>query len=196
MIFIHDTRDKKNKHQNVELYIEGLGHRIVRSKMFVGDIALLNDQSVCIDLKASLTEVESNLIQQHDRFRREAQRAQENGIRLIILVEAHGIHSLEDVAGWENPRRKRWEKIDQAHANGRMLSIQISPKPPVDGAQLMQIMKTMQAKYGLEWRFCSHQDAGKEILKYLGVESNAPGSGSDQTGDPHADVPSKRWRAC
>lgn len=194
MTIICDSREQKWDH--VQSYLERSGVRWLRSKLPVGDYGRMDNLSVVVDRKASLTEVEGNLIQQHERFRREAIRAQENGIRLIILVEAHGIHSLEDVAGWENPRRKRWEKIDQAHANGRMLSIQISPKPPVDGAQLMQIMKTMQDKYGLEWRFCSHQEAGKEILKHLGVESNAPGSGNNQTGDPHADVSAKRWRAC
>lgn len=194
MTIICDSREQKWDH--VQRHLERSGIRWLRSKLPVGDYGRMDNLSVVVDRKASLTEVEGNLIQQHERFRREAIRAQENGIRLIILVEAHGIHSLEDVEHWENPRRKRWEKIDQAHANGRMLSVKISPKPPVDGAQLSQIMRTMSDKYGLEWRFRSHQDAGREILKHLGVESNAAGGGSNQTGDPYADVPAKRWRAC
>lgn len=167
MIFIHDTRDKPGKHNNVDGFLLENGHKIVRSKLFVGDISLLNDQSICIDLKANLSEVEGNLIQQHDRFRREAIRAQENGIRLIVLVEEENIGSLEGVKGWENPRRKKWERINQQHAFGKQLHISIPSRPPVTGLQLWQIMHTMAEKYGIEWRFCPHESTGAEILRIL-----------------------------
>lgn len=194
MTIICDSREQKWDH--VLRYLERSGIRWLRSKLPVGDYGRMDNLSVVVDRKASLTEVEGNLIQQHERFRNEAKRAKENGIHLIVLVEAHGIHSLDDVECWVNPRRTRWEKIDQAHANGRMLKIKISQKPPVDGIQLAQIMRTMAEKYGLEWRFCSHQDAGKKILELLGVDADAAGGGNDQTGDSHANVPAKRWRAC
>ena len=191
---ICDSREQKWEH--VKNHLERSGIRCLRSKLPVGDYGRMDNLSVVVDRKASLTEVEGNLIQQHERFRREAVRAQENGVRLIILVEAHGIHRLEDVAGWVNPRRVRWEKINDAHARGKMLGVKISPKPPVDGAQLAQIMRTMADKYGLEWQFCSHQDAGKRIMELLGVDANETGGGGNQAGGAHADVSAKRWRAC
>lgn len=188
-----DSREQKWEH--VRNYFDRTGVRWVRSKLFIGDYGRLDNLSVVVDRKQSLNEVEGNLTKQHERFRKEAKRAKDNGIRLIVLVEASGIHCLDDVAKWQNPRRVRWEKVDQAHARGKMLSTKISPKPPVDGEQLARIMQTMADKYGLEWRFCCHQDAGREILKLLEAEDEA-GGGSGQTGDPHADVSSKRWRAC
>lgn len=194
MTIICDTREQKWDH--VQRHLDRSGIRWLRSKLPVGDYGRMDNLSVVVDRKASLTEVEGNLIQQHERFRNEAKRAQENGIRLIVLVEAHGIHSLEDVEGWQNPRRIRWEKIDRSHASGRMLSIKISPKPPVTGEQLAQIMRTMSEKYGIEWRFCTHQEAGKEILKLLEADANEAGCGNDQAVDPHHDVSAKRWRAC
>ena len=190
---ICDSREQKWEH--VRNHFDRTGVRWVRSTLFVGDYGRLDNLSVVVDRKQSLNEVEGNLIQQHERFRREAKRAKDNGIRLIVLVEANGIHCLDDVAKWQNPRRVRWEKIDQAHARGKMLGTKISPKPPVDGEQLARIMQTMADKYGLEWRFCCHQDAGREILKLLEAEDET-GGGSGQTGDSHADVSSKRWRAC
>lgn len=164
---IRDTRDKKGKHDNVDGYLEEQGYDIVRSKLYVGDVSLLNDQSTCIDLKQGLGEVEGNLIQQHDRFRAECIRAQEHGIRLIVLVEEDGIGGLSDVAVWQNPRRARWESIDRAHSRGKLLHVQQPGRPPVTGAALAKAMKTMAEKYGVEWKFCPKADAGRTVEQIL-----------------------------
>lgn len=190
---ICDSREQKWSH--VQRHLDKCGIRWLRSKLPVGDYGRMDNLSVVVDRKASLSEVEGNLIQQHDRFRREAERAKENGIRLIVLVEEAGPKTLDDVRFWINPRRTRWQKIDQAHAQGRMLSIQISPKPPVDGEQLEKIMRTMAEKYGIEWRFCPHQAAGAEILKLLGVDVDEGSGAGDQTGGIDPNAGAKRWRA-
>ena len=149
MIFQHDTRDKPGKHGNVEDFLLANGHKVVRSKLYVGDITLLDRQSTCIDLKQDLTEVCGNLCQQHERFRAELLRAQEAGIRLIILVEhGHGIRSMEDVERWKNPRAR--------HSPGA-----------TTGAQLAKIMRTMAERYGIEWRFCDKKETGREIIRAL-----------------------------
>lgn len=166
-VIIRDTRDKPGKHDNVDGYLAAAGYNIVRSKLFVGDVSLLNDQSVCIDLKQGLGEVESNLVQQHERFRAECVRANENGIRLVVLVEESGIQGLADVAVWTNPRRARWEKIDRAHSRGKLLHVQIAGRPPVTGAILAKQMHTMAEKYGVEWRFCAKADAGEVVVQIL-----------------------------
>lgn len=169
MIFIHDTRDKPGKHGNVERYLAAQGHEIVRSKLYVGDLALLHDQSVCIDLKQGLSEVESNLTAQHERFRRECERARESGIKLILLVEEGWCESLADVARWKNPRRARWNRINQAHSYGRFLSVKIAPRPPVDGQTLQKMMQTMEVRYGVRWEFCEKADTGAKACALLGV---------------------------
>ena len=194
MTIICDSREQKWDH--VQSYLDRCGIRWLRSKLPVGDYGRMDNLSVVVDRKQNLNEVEGNLIQQHDRFRREAQRAQDNGIRLIVLVEAHGINNLEDVARWKNPRRTRWDKIDQAHANGKMLNTKISPRPPVTGEQLSRIMQPMTDKYGIEWRFCCHQNAGKAICDLLGVEANEGSCACGEAGGSHPDVFAKRWRAC
>lgn len=149
MVFIHDTRDKTTKHRNVDEYLVGQGHKVVRSKMFVGDVTLLNDQSTCIDLKRNLQEVAVNVGQDHARFKRELERAQEYGIHLIFLVEHGGsIKTLEDVQNWNNPRLK-----DHPLA--------------LTGTRLYKIMLTMQNKYGIEWLFCDKRCTGKRIIEIL-----------------------------
>lgn len=169
MIFIHDTRDKPGKHDNVDSFLLAQGHKIVRSKLFVGDISLLDNQSVCIDLKQGLNEVESNLTHQHERFRAECIRAQENGIRLIVLVQEKGIQALDDVATWRNPRRTRWDKISQEHAFGRKLHIEISKKPPLSGETMAKQMRAMNERYQVEWAFCAKEETGRKICALLGV---------------------------
>ena len=191
---ICDSREQKWDH--VQSYLERAGIRWLRSKLPVGDYGRMDNLSVVVDRKANLNEVEGNLIQQHDRFRREAIRAQENGIRLIVLVEAGPlVKGLDGVARWENPRRKRWKEIDRAHSMGKQLHIQISSHPPVDGPTLAQIMHTMSEKYGIEWQFCCHQDAGKRILELLGVEVDEAGGADDQGIHPDQNAGRKPWRS-
>ena len=168
MIYIHDTRDKPGKHDNVEKYLTAHGHKIVRSKLYCGDISLLNDQSVCIDLKQGLQEVYGNVIQDHERFKAEAVRARAAGIRLIVLVEEPGIASIYDVPNWNNPRLARWKAISEAHKQGKRLNVKISAFPPAPSHKLGMIMHALSRKYGIEWQFCSKDQTGQRIIALLG----------------------------
>lgn len=165
MTIISDSREQKWSH--VRDWFDSQGVKWIRSKLPCGDYARMDNLTTVIDRKQSLNEVESNLIHDHDRFRRECQLAQDNGIHLIVLVESGSVKELADVAIWQNPRWKWWNRIDAEHARGRMLYRQIPSKPPVKGPQLCKIMSTMSEKYGVEWRFCTHQDAGKTICRIL-----------------------------
>ena len=152
MVFIHDTRDKTTKHKNVDDYLIAQGHKVVRSKLYVGDITLLNNQSVCIDLKRNLQEVCQNVCQDHARFKRELERAAEYEIKLVFLVEHGGsIKTLDDVKDWKNPRLK-----DHPLA--------------MSGERLYKVLLTMQNKYGIDWQFCDKRCTGKRILEILGGE--------------------------
>ena len=165
-VILVDTREQKNSH--VEKAFKALGIPFDRSKLYVGDYTLVNDQSVCVDRKGGLQEVYSNTVQQHQRFRAECARAQQAGIRLIVLVEQDGIRSLEDVASWKNPRADRWDFINRMHSFGKMTDVRISPRRPVDSERLMNIMRSMQLKYGIEWQFTTHKDCGTRIARILG----------------------------
>ena len=168
MIFVHDTRDQAGKHKNVEEYLLNRGHEIVRTKLYVGDISLLHNQSVCIDLKGlGMREIYSNLVQQHERFRRECQRAQDAHIRLIVLVEEDEIKSVDGVEFWANPRMMQYANLAMAHAHGKLLSKKLPSKPPISSKRLMNMMKVMSAKYGVEWRFCPKAEAGMRVEQIL-----------------------------
>ena len=150
-VILRDTRDKAGKHKNIDDYLVSQGHQVVRSKMYVGDVTLLNNQSVCIDLKRNLAEVVLNVCQQHDRFVREINRANDAGIKLLFLIEHGGsIKTLDDVREWVNPRLKE------------------SPLA-VSGERLYRIMYTMQQRYGIEWHFCDKRCTGKKVIELLNI---------------------------
>ena len=170
MVFIHDTRDQAGKHKVLEDWMEKEGHTLVRSKMYVGDIALLHNQSVCIDLKSlGLAEVYNNLVQTHNRFREECIRAQEAGIKLIVLVEEKSIRELSDVQYWINPQQKRWDKQKSYNEWLRQHGKEPNPqtKPPVSSERLMGMMNAMTMKYGVEWYFCHPDRVGEFVYRIL-----------------------------
>lgn len=169
---IADSREQKWDH--VREYLDCHGVLWLRSKLPVGDYARMDNMATVIDRKQNLNEVESNVIHQHDRFRRECQLAAEHGIHLIILVEEPDVQSLEGVAGWTNPRRRRWERLDAEHARGINLHKKIPGRPPVNGETLQAIMRTMAEKYGIEWRFCNKAQAGETICKILETLPTSP----------------------
>ena len=155
MVFVHDTRDKPGKHQNVDGYLTDQGHTIVRSKLYVGDITLLHDQSVCIDLKQNVMELIMDVYQQHERFRNELIRAQEAGITLYVLTE-------EELPGgrldnWVSPV---WQTFNQHHHVGQ-------PMSKADPKRLRKALITMQERYGVRFRFCSKENTGAEIIRLL-----------------------------
>lgn len=172
---ICDSREQRWEH--VKEYLDMQLIPWIRSKLPCGDYGRLDNLTTVVDRKQSLNEVESNLIHDHERFRRECQLAQENGIKLIVLVEQAEIKCLQGVAKWKNPRLLRWQKITDAHARGKMLHVKISTKPPVDGSRLALTMRTVQERYGVEWRFCQKKNVGEEICRILGV-TGAESSGS------------------
>ena len=130
-----DTREHHKEWLRIKAQFDDLGVNYFRSKLFVGDYQSL----LC-----------SNVCQQHERFRAELIRAQENGIQLIILVEHGGqIKSLGDVYFWDNPRRA------------------VSPKA-ITGEALYKSLLTIRDKYGVRFEFCEEFHTGRKIVELLG----------------------------
>lgn len=168
MTIIEDTRQQIDKHKIENAQLVSLGIKLLRSKLPVGDYANILNLSVVVDSKKDLQECVGNICgKEHARFRRECQFAQDNGIKLIVLVEqGHGVKSLDDVAQWVNPRLFQFErKIKSMERKGMSTS---GMKAPTSGITLSKAMKTMQEKYKVEFMFCSRGDAGKKIVEILG----------------------------
>ena len=161
MIIQIDSREKAKAIQKIieEFDRQGIKHPV--SKLMVGDYMNYDNPRVIVDRKQNLTEVCSNVCQDHDRFRRELVLAKENGIQLIILCE-HGkdIKSLEDVIFWKNPRSEKRKKID-----GKWQTVHTNA---MKGDVLYKILTTLQEKYGVRFEFCDKDETGKKIVEILG----------------------------
>lgn len=145
-----DSREKSRAIKKIlsEFEKQGVNHYI--SKLYVGDYMNLDNPRLIVDRKQNLTEVCSNVCQDHERFRSELIRAKESGIKVVVLVEhGDGIETLEDVIWWNNPRLKS------------------SPKA-ITGERLYKILETLERKYECEFQFCDKKDTGKRIIEILG----------------------------
>ena len=161
MIIQIDSREKAKAIQKIieEFDKQGIKHPV--SKLIVGDYMNYDKPRVIVDRKQNLSELCSNVCQDHDRFRRELVLAKENGIQLIILCE-HGkdINSLEDVIFWKNPRSEKRKKID-----GKWQTVHTNA---MKGDVLYKILTTLQEKYGVRFEFCDKDETGRKIVEILG----------------------------
>lgn len=163
MIIQIDSREKARAIQKIiaEFDRQGIKHPV--SKLMVGDYMNYDNPRVIVDRKQNLTELCSNVCQDHDRFRRELVLAQESGIQLIILCE-HGqdIQSLEDVIFWKNPRSEKRKQID-----GKWQTVQTKA---MKGEVLYKVLTTLQDKYGVQFLFCTKEETGQKIVEILNNE--------------------------
>lgn len=149
MILLEDTRNKPEKNKHIRQQLEELGYKVDRCKIYCGDYTWSTNQSICVDTKKDMNEIESNLIHDHQRFKDECIRAKEAGIQLIILIQDQKIKSVSDVFGWYNPRKRFSQKA-------------------VSGRQLGKMMVSMEQKYGVNFQFCKKDEIGNKIIELLG----------------------------
>lgn len=193
MVLIEDKGNQAGKHCAKHAYWESIGIPFERYPLPVGDYIIANDKvldviarkqrrgndvkkmdflgtySVSVDTKRDMTEIVGNICgQQHARFRDECILAQNNGIKLYVLVEnTDGIKSIDDVFRWQNPRMHRYNKIAFMHNIGKWLSVPLPKSKPTDGKTLAKAMLTMQLKYSITFLFCHPDEAGERILSIL-----------------------------
>lgn len=152
MIIQIDTREKPRAIQKILKDFKEHDVKFYSSKLYVGDYMNPKNPDVVIDRKQNLSEICANVASnaaEHERFRSELQRAEDIGIRVIVLIEhGHGYKDIEDVKFWENPRRKE------------------SPKC-TNGDKLYRILKTMCDRYPMEIVFCDKSETGSKIRELL-----------------------------
>ncbi len=142
MILISDKGQQDGKHTEKERYWTELGIEVIEAPLPTGDYILANDKvmdvifrkeqrgipvkkmdflgtyNVTVDTKKDIQELVGNVCgKQHARFRDECILAQNNGIKLYVLVQNAGglvkgtkdiynptIRTLEELHKWKNPR--------------------------------------------------------------------------------------------
>ena len=149
MIIQVDSREKPKAITNILTTFDRNSIKYFVSKLPVGDYMTLDNARLVIDRKQNLSELCTNVCQQHERFKAELIRANELGIVLIVLCEHGGsIRSMSDVLAWQNPR------------------LRVHPYA-LSGKRLHSILSTLSCKYQVQFEFCQKRDTGKRIIELL-----------------------------
>ena len=146
----------------------------------------LGTYDVTVDTKKDIQELVGDICgKQHARFRDECILAQNNGIKLYVLVQNVGelvkgtediynptITRLEDLHKWRNPRlfemKRSSEIIGYYKSSGNPIYKKIQKYPSATkGITLAKACVTMQEKYGVEFVFCHNRDQGRLVLELL-----------------------------
>lgn len=144
MILEMDTRNQVDNY--VTDYLDKQGIKWIRNKLYSGDVKLLNDTKVIIDLKKDIDEIASNLCRtlEHERLKREIQRAKDIGCeRFIFMIKVKDINSIDEVINWKS----KYSKV----------------KPET----LIKIMKTFSERYEVEFMFYKKNEIAPKIIELL-----------------------------
>lgn len=163
-----DSREKTHAISHITKYFDMNNIKYYTNKLLFGDYMNLHNPTVIIDRKQNLVEVQGNITQQHERFRNELLKAQENGFKLIILIEESQIKTLADVRDkYINPRMKQWS---MARNKALKKGLDFKQRPPLSGKHIYEILYTMEKKYGCKFMFCRKEEMAKKIIELLTID--------------------------
>lgn len=141
-MIIVDTREKKNQH--IIDYFDKNGIDYEWHVLGTGDYMLSGSDTVTVDRKQNLDELANNLCCGSNRFTREARRAKEANLKLVVLCEhGGGVKTFADVRNWHS----KYSKI-----TGRMLQDAIF---------------RVSMAYDVTFLFCDKRQTAKRIVEIL-----------------------------
>lgn len=154
------------------LYTEAVAdviRRKTKRAVAVKKMDFVGSYKVTVDTKRDIQEIIGNICgKQHGRFRDECQFAQDNGIRLYVLIENEdNVKSFADLERWENPRTKIQQWITTSSGQRKKV---LKYPDATRGETLAKAMRTMEEKYGVVFKFTTPERAGEEILKLLTLQ--------------------------
>ena len=151
---LEDTRQKPGKHDLKAAHFEKVGEGVVRCALPVGDYQ--RPAKVAVDTKKDIVELGVDLKSDHDRFKRECERAQALGTQLVVLVENEdGVTCLADLEAWVEPD----SSFDKRNRSGKAVRY--------TGKSIAKACRTMNRAYGVRFGFCAPHESGERILAIL-----------------------------
>lgn len=149
-----DSREKSRAIKKIISEFDKQDVRYFVSKLYVGDYINMERPLIFIDRKQNIAEIASNATSGHKRVKKELERLKEIGGKMYFLIEQEiidgkKIEALEDIMLWQ-------------------------PKyGEIIGERVYRILKSWEAKYNIEFIFCSKRNTGKEIIRLLGTENDS-----------------------
>lgn len=147
-----DSREHKSERDRITADFERRGIRYSITKLFIGDYMEYSNPLLVIDRKQSIQELAANCTRDHDRFKRELERAKAVGARLVILVEQNRYKD-----------RDNWIHVETIED----LMLWSSPHTTIIGEKVYRVLRAWCSKYDLDVQFCDKRQTGKSILEIL-----------------------------
>ena len=154
---IVDSREKPKAIERTLQYFSDHGIEYEVSKLLFGDYMDWNRPGVVVDRKQNIAELAKNCTVEHERFRREMDKARKAGATLVVLVEQNRykdrgewveVNSIEDLLRWS------------------------SPHTMVRGEKVYRVLASWTAKYPLRVVFCDKRSTGRKIVEILYSDEN------------------------
>jgi ERCC4-type nuclease len=149
---IIDSREKPKAIGKILDHFDKSGIEYEVSKLLFGDYMDWNRPGIVVDRKQNIAELAKNCTVEHERFRREMEKAQKAGATLVVLVEQNRykdrdswveVNSIEDLLRWS------------------------SPHTMVRGEKVYRVLASWTAKYPLRVEFCDKRQTGRRIAEIL-----------------------------
>ena len=147
-----DTREKPKAIQSILRTLDE-SHIVHEStKLLFGDYMDWNRPDIVIDRKQSIAELAKNCTVEHERFKREMEKAQRAGATLVILVEQNRYKSGD-----------KWIHVDDISD----LLLWDSPHTTIRGEKVFRVLRSWQIKYPIRVEFCDKRSTGKRIIEII-----------------------------
>ena len=153
-----DSREKPKAIKSIIAYFEKNDIKYVTTKLLFGDYRDYNKPSIVIDRKHNIAELAMNCTREHDRFRRELERARDAGATLYILVEQNRFSV--------NGERVKVERIND-------LIRWSSNYTMVRGEKVFRVLVGWMREFPVKVLFCNKQSTGRMIVKIIYGDENA-----------------------
>ena len=149
---IIDSREKPKAITRILEYFDRNGIDYEVSKLLFGDYMDWNRPGLVIDRKQNIAELAKNCTVEHERFRREMDKAKKAGATLVILVE-------------QNRYKDRGEWVEVKEIGD--LLMWSSPHTMIKGERVYRILASWAAKYPIRVEFCDKRSTGRKIAEIL-----------------------------
>ena len=159
---IVDSREKPKAIERTLQYFSDHGIEYEVSKLLFGDYMDWNKPGVVVDRKQNIAELAKNCTVEHERFRREMEKARKAGAVLVVLVEQNRYKD-----------RGEWVEVDSIEDLLRWSS----PHTMVRGEKVYRVLASWTAKYPLRVEFCDKRSTGRRIAEILYRDDNEQNQG-------------------
>ena len=154
---IVDSREKPKVIGKILAYFDSNNINWEVSKLLFGDYMDFNRPSIVVDRKQNIAELAKNCTVEHERFRREMEKARKAGAELVVLVEQNRYKD-----------RGEWVEVDSIEDLLRWSS----PHTMVRGEKVYRVLASWTAKYPLRVEFCDKRSTGRKIVEILYSDEN------------------------